>query len=414
MIRKYSLLIAVLLLATLQAQEVLPVSTDNILIFIEPFTDQGVDPSQTWLSQGLPGFLQSTLSETEHLQPYQIGTFNSDLIDRPHKLQSLIWKSVFHRRVDPAYETYLILGSFAYLEGQLTLRLDLLTLKNTHVLAHYENTFAYTKLLSWKTEPGEWVKTQLRLAQAPKMAGAPTLPALSDAVAPAPRGSLQDQLTTLFNTKQEQATADLSPEIKLQSRQKLGHQLESLWHDIAYDPYLAKIHDIHTLRLQYEPDSVRITFKVSYRINPRILDEIEYFSATRAGKQAQSASFEGHTFMDLGYIDADFTNELAGGDWRIVPIITMGPPAYPQRRVFYYSFPNPIDPPGTFYYNQGKFKQLLIAIPGVSALRIFAQEAQEDYEYSLTVGYDEIGQLDKIQVKFVHEQDLSDQLLLKH
>jgi len=88
----------------------------------------------------------------------------------------------------------------------------------------------------------------------------------------------------------------------------------------------------------------------------------------------------------------------------------MGPEKLPYRRVFYHSFPRPIDSPGKYYYNQGKFKQLLLAIPGVDALRIFAQEVQQVYEYSIVVGYDEIDRLDKIQVKFVSEQDLAGNL----
>ncbi|MCF6238951.1 MAG: hypothetical protein L3J79_09105, partial [Candidatus Marinimicrobia bacterium] len=334
----------------------------------------------------------------------------SGLIDRPHRLQDLIWKSVFQKNVDPEYETYLILGSYSYLEGQITIRMDLLSLRNTRVLAHFEDTLPYAKLLNWKAELGNWVLTQLRLAERSAQPTRADMLTLADETAPLPGIALSDQLTTLFDSKQRNETEDLQRKYEMQSRMKLGTQLEKLWHDIAYDPYLANIHDIHTLRLQYEPDSVLVSFKVSYRINTRILDEIEHFRRTRSGLVRKTESFEAHSFMDLGYIDAEFTREIAGGDWRIVPIISMGHDKLPNRRVFYHSFPRPIRSPGEYYYNQGKFKQLLLAIPGVDAMRIFAQEVQQVYEYSVVVGYDEVKKLVKIQVKFVAEQDLVKEL----
>lgn len=391
------------------SQESLPVSKANILVFVEPFEDQGPDRGQAWLKQGLPGFLKTSLADTDQLYPYVIQDFQAELVDRPHRLQALIWKSVFQRQVDPDYETYLILGSYSYIEGKLTVRMDLLSLKNTHVIAHFENTLPYTKLLNWKDDLSSWVLKQLRLGDSPET-NMSEHPALTNDVTPLPGVSANNKLSTLFDTKQRNETEDLQRKYEEQTRMKLGSQLEALWHDIAYDPYLAKIHDIHTLRLQAEPDSVLISFKVSYRINPRILDEIDHFSKTRAGRVEKAQSFEGHAFMDLGYIDADFAKEVAQGDWRIVPIISLGSDQLPSRRVFYHSFPRPIESPGETYYNQGKFKQLLLAIPGVDTLRIFAQETQQVYEYSIVVAYDEVKNLDKIRVRFVAEQDLSDQL----
>jgi hypothetical protein len=405
-----SIIILGLFATQASAQEILPVSKRNILIFIEPFEDVSPRPDQGWLSQGIPGFLKSGLTDSEYLHSYIIPDFQADLVDRPHKLQDLIWKSVFQRQVDPAYETYLVLGSFVYLEGELTVRMDLLALRNTQIIASFEEVLPYTKLLTWKAELGNWVLQNLRLKDAPESSPASILNIPAKDVAPLPGIALRDQLTTLFNTKKKNENEDLQRKYEQQSAMKLGAQLEALWHDIAYDPYLANIHDIHTLRLQAEPDSVLINFKVAYRINPRIIDEIEHFSRTRSGLVGKTETFEGHSFMDLGYIDADFTKEIAGGDWRIVPIITMGSEKSPNQRVFYHSFPRPIASPGEHYYNQGNFKQLLFAIPGVDALRIFAQEAEQMYEYSIVVGYTEIKQLDKIQVRFVAEQDLADQL----
>ncbi len=394
----------------LHAQEVLPHSTQNILVFVEPFENYSPGAEQAWLKQGLPGFIKSGLADTDHLHAYTIPDFQNDLVDRPHKLQDLIWKSVFQKRVDSRYETYLVLGSYTYLEGSLTLRMDLLSLRDTRVLASFENEIPYTKLLTRKGELNDWILANLKLIDSPELTGKSKTKMTGRDATPLPGIALRDQLTSLFDTKKKNESEDLQRKYEHQSRMKLGAQLEALWHDIAYDPYLANIHDIHTLRLQAEPDSVLVTFKVGYRINPRILDEIEHFSKTRAGLVGKTESFEGHAFMDLGYIDADFTREIAGGDWRIVPIITMGPAKLRNRRVFYHSFPRPIEPPGEYYYNQGKFKQLLLAIPGVDALRIFAQEVQQVYEYSIVVGYDEIGNLDKIQVKFVAEQDLANKL----
>ena len=394
----------------LHAQEVLPLSKDNILIFIEPFEDLGPDRAQTWLAQGLPGFIKTGVADEWHLNCYIAPNFSSSLVDRPYKYQDLLWKSVFQRQVDPAYETYLILGSYSYLEGQITIRMDLLSLRNTQVLAHFENTLPYPKLLSWKNALSEWVLSQLRLADQPNQSSTTGLPNLNAGVTPVPGVSLRDQLSSLFDSKQRQETVDLEKKYEQQSRMKLGTQLESLWQDIAYEPYLASIFDIRTLRLQSEPDSVAISFKVSYRVNPRILDEIEHFSKTRSGLVDKTESFEQHAFMDLGYIDADFTKTVAGGDWRIVPVITMGSEQYAARRVFYHSFPSPISVPGQNYLNRGEFKQLLMAIPGVNALRIFVQQDQQVYEYAIIVGYDEIKYLDKIQVSFVPEQDLAKRL----
>ncbi|MCF7827301.1 MAG: hypothetical protein K9N29_11705 [Candidatus Marinimicrobia bacterium] len=393
-----------------RAQEILPVSNNNILIFIEPFENHSPRAAQSWLSQGFPGFLKSGLTETDYLYAYSIPDFANDLVDRPHKLQDLIWKSVFQREVDPGYESYLVLGSYSYIEGELTVQMDLLSLRDTRVLAHFQEKLPYTKLLTWKSQLSKWILSSLRLQDDPALNSNRDINMPGRESTSLPGVALKDQLTTLFDTKKQNESEDLQRKYEQQSRMKLGAQLEALWHDIAYDPYLATIHDIHTLRLQSEPDSVLVNFKVGYRINPRILDEIEHFSKTRAGLVGQTESFEGHAFMDLGYIDADFTREVASGDWQIVPIITMGSEDLPFRRVFYYSFPRPIESPGEYYYNQGKFKQLLLAIPGVDALRIFAQESQQEYEYSIVVGYDEIKKLDKIQVKFVAEQDLADHL----
>jgi|GEM_PF-354779 len=393
-----------------QAQEVLPIGKDNILVFIEPFEDHGPDHGQAWLQQGLPGFLKSQVSGQQKIHVYTIADFSSSLVDRPHKYQDLIWKSVFRRDVDSAYETYLVLGSYSYLDGQITIRMDLLSLRNTQVVAHFEKSLPYTKLLSWKNALGEWLLSQMKLGDATAKETMQPLPNFDDGITPVPGVSLRQQLTSLFDTKQKQEEIDLQRKYEQQSRMKLGTQLESLWKDIAYEPYLANIHDIHTLRLQSEPDSVAISFKVSYQVNPRILDEIEHFSKTRAGLVEKTESFDGHAFMDLGYIDAEFTKAVAGGDWRVVPVITMGAKTYPQRRVFYHSFPRPISSPGTNFRNRGEFKQLLMAIPGVNALRIFVQESQQVYDYEIVVGYDEIKDLDKIQVTFVPEQDLSKRL----
>ena len=399
-----------MLISGLVAQEILPVTNNNILVFVEPFENHSPRGEQSWLSQGLPGFLKSGLSETDYLYAYSIPDFENDLVDRPHRLQDLIWKSVFQREVDPGYESYLLLGSYAYIEGELTIQMDLLTLRNTKRISRFQEKVPYTKLLTWKGKLSDWVLTNLRLRDEPLNSPGNNFNMPHQDAAPLPGIALRDQLNTLFDTKKQNETEDLQRKYEQQSRMKLGAQLEALWHDIAYDPYLANIHDIHTLRLQAEPDSVLVNFKVGYRINPRILDEIEHFSKTRSGLVGKTESFEGHAFMDLGYIDADFTREVAGGDWRMVPIITMGPENNPLRRVFYHSFPRPIESPGDYYYNQGKFKQLLLAIPGVDALRIFAQEVQQVYEYSIVVGYNEIDKLDKIQVKFVAEKDLADHL----
>jgi len=397
------------MVGSIYAQSVLPLSKENVLIFVEPFENMGLDKGQGWLTQGLPGFVKSTLADTDHLGTYLIPDFQVELVDRPHRLQDMIWKSVFQKRVDPDYETYLLLGSYVYAENQITVRMDLLSLGNTRVLAHFENTLPYTKLLSWKESMGDWVMTQLRLVDTPS-SSKNSLPMLPDDVTPVPGISIKEQLTTLFDTRKRNESEDLKHKYQQQSRLKLGSQLEGLWHTIAYDPYLADIYDIQTLRQQYEPDSVRVSFKVSYRINPRILDEIEHFSNTRSGLVVKTESFEEHAFMDLGYIDAEFAAGVASGDWRMVPIISMGPERYANQRIFYHSFPRPITSPGEHYYNQGNFKQLLLAIPGVDALRIFAQEVQQDYEYSIIVGYDEMKSLDKIQVRFVTEQDLANQL----
>jgi len=398
-----------LLLGTVAAQETLPYSKEHILIFIEPFEDHGSDTSQAWLKQGLPGFLKTSLSETDQLYAYVIPDFDASLVDRPHRLQDLIWKSVFKKEVDPAYETYLLLGSYSYLEGEISIRMDFLSLKNTQIIDRFEKKLSYAKLLNWKDTLAEWVLTQLSLRENSTGISSKTLIQTKGSVF-MPGVPLNEQLGELFNQQQRHETEDLKQRYEQQSKLKLGSQLERLWYDITYDPYLAQIHDINTLRLQYEPDSVLINFKVSYRINPRILDEIEYFSRTRSGLIEKTESFEEHAFMDLGYIDAEFTKQIAGGDWRIVPIVTLGGESAPERRTFYHSYPQPIESPGEHYYNMGRFKQLLLAIPGVDALRIFAQEVEQVYEYSIVVGYDEIRQLEKIQVRFVPEQDLAKRL----
>lgn len=390
-------------------QSELPYSKDAILVFIEPFEDQGPDNSQGWLEKGFPGFIKSSLGNTEDLHPYLIHDFHSGLLDRPHRLQDLIWKSVFKKEVDPEYETYLLLGAYSYVDGEITISMQLLTLSNTRVISRFEKKLAYTDLLSWKEGLGNWVLEQLRLSQEGKLSPEKTR-TVTQGVTPMPGVPFNEQLTKLFDTKQRREVEDLQQKYEKQSMMKLGTQLEQLWYDIAYDPYLASIQDLHTLRLQHEPDSVLINFKVSYRINPRILDEIEHFSKTRAGLVEKTENFEEHAFMDLGYIDAEFTKEIASGDWRIVPVITMGPETLPIRRTFYHSFPRPIESPGEFYYNMGEFKQLLLAIPGVNSMRIFAQESMQLYEYSIVVGLDEIERLGKIQVKFIAEQDLAKKL----
>lgn len=402
-------IILVLTMGSTLAQEALPYSKDAILVFIEPFQDSGPDDSQAWLEKGFPGFIISALGNEDDLYPYLIHDFHEGLLDRPHRLQDLIWKSVFKKQVDPAYETYMLLGDYSYVDGQITIYMQLLALKNTQVMARFQKTMPYTELLGWKAELGSWVLSQLRLGPEVQ-SGSERKQVISDGVTPMPGVPFKEQLTDLFNTKQKKETEDLQRKYEKQSMMKLGTQLEQLWYDIAYDPYLARIQDVHTLRLQHEPDSVLVNFKVSYRINPRILDEIEHFSKTRAGLVEKTESFEEHAFMDLGYIDAAFTEKIAGGDWRIVPIITMGPESLPERRTFYHSFPRPIEAPGEYYYNKGEFKQLLMAIPGVNSMRIFAQERQQIYEYEIVVGLDEIERLGKIQVKFIAEQDLTKKL----
>jgi len=198
----------------------------------------------------------------------------------------------------------------------------------------------------------------------------------------------------------------LYSEYQRQSKAELGSQLERLWHDVAFDPYQAEIHDIHAQRYQHSPDSVLVTFKVTYRINPRILDEIRHFSKTRAAEIEKATEYKGHTFMDLGYTDQAFVDELTSGEWRLTPIISIGPPNYPQRRIFYHSDPMPIDPPTMWHTNVGGFRQLIMGLPGVNALRIYTMEEESTYTYQTQVGYDEMPILDKISVRFVLEKDL--------
>ena len=382
-----------------------PVSHDQVLIFVQPFENLSPRAYQPWLSNGLPGFVDNGIDQSSTLEIYRITPKDVGLLDRPHRLERLIWKEVFDLPVDNRYETYLLIGNYSYIDGELEIRMELMSLRDTRTLARYAKTFEYTKLLAQKDALGKWVHDQITLPGQER--------SVSEAVSSQPNrlGSLPGiakRKRPALHAERGQAAIEqeLPPVYAKQEAQQLGTQVEKLWQDIAYDPYLAEIQDLKTLRLQAEPDSVLVTFNVAYRVNPRILDEIEHFSRTRADQVESSSSFQGHTFMDLGYIDEDFVHSIAAGDWRMVPIISMGPKGFKGRRVFYHSFPRPLEPPSVRHINQGQFEQLLLAVPGVNSMRIFAREASSIYPYEIIVGLNELKGLDKIQVKFVAEQDL--------
>lgn len=316
----------------------------------------------------------------------------------------------FGREVDERYDTYLVRGSFSHLDEHLEVTIELYFMKTLHKADQLNLKDRYAQLKNWKVLMGDWLLERLE-----RSSTVHTDLISADAFFPAktPRvteTSLRGKLETLMERKSRSSSADLYGTYQQQSYEEMGSQLERLWHDVAFDPYLAEIHDIKAQRDRMEPDSVLIDFLVTYRINPRILDEIRHFTKSTPAVTTQEDKVQSHLFMDLGYTDQAFVEELAQGDWRLTPIVSVGPENYPGRRIFYHAEPRPIDPPTVYHLNNGQFKQLIMGLPGVNALRIYTLEESATYRYRTKVAYEEMPLLDKISVRFVLERDLHRQL----
>ncbi len=388
------------------AAEELPFATDHILVFIEPFVDQGPDTTQPWLEEGLSTFLRSALADERKLDAYSVPVQNAELYAQPHRLQDQIWADLFQREVDPAYDTYLVRGSYSLVDERLAVTVELYFLKSMHLADRLQLQDRYAQVSKWKALMGTWLIQRLATSSSVNtevLAAEDFFPARSRHK---PAADLQGKLEQILERKSRQSTTELFEEYERQSDEELGNQLERLWHDVAFDPYVATIHDIDAQRDREEPDSVQLTFQVTYAINPRILDEIHYFSRTRGAEISQEGVYQGYRFMDLGYTDQEFIHALAEGHWRLTPVITLGPENYPARRVLYHSDPMPIKPPSVYHHNQGQFHQLLMGLPGVNSLRIYTREEESTYRYTVRLGHTEMPFMDKIRVRFVLEKDL--------
>ena len=383
-----------------------PFGTDHILVFIEPFRDLGPDTTQPWLEDGLRTFLTDGLADKRKVDVYPSTHYPEEWYQQPHRLQEAIWSATFERPVDERFETYLVRGTYSLVDEHLTVNMELYFLKNMHRADQLTLKDRYAQVGKWKRLLGDWLEQRIQTRRSVR-----TEVLSAQDFFPAEKRQpvstdLKQRLGSMLERKSRQNSTELFDEYQRQSRTALGSELERLWHDVAFDPYLAEIHNIHAERDRMEPDSVTVTFQVTYRINPRILDEINHFAGKKASLSQASGEYQGHVFMDLGYTDQEFIDHVADGTWRLTPIVTVGPPNYPERRIFYHSDPQPIRPPTRYHHSSGQFRQLLVGLAGVNALRIYTMEESSTYEYSTRVGHAEMPMLDKITVHFVLEKDL--------
>ena len=98
------------------------------------------------------------------------------------------------------------------------------------------------------------------------------------------------------------------------------------------------------------------------------------------------------------------------GDWRAVPLVTMGKETYPHQRLFYHTPADIALKETADRQNMGLFKQLLVALPGVNVVRFYTIPDETTIRYTTTIGRNERQNLDKISVNFVRENQILDYL----
>ncbi len=397
---KYWLLILVLGLSQnpLQAQPAPPVGVP--LVFIAPLAADSSAP--VWLGPTLTTTLKRAVEKQTKGAAFAIKAFPSELLERPFALKKRIWRELFQRPAPPGGENYLVVGRFRYVGDELNVSLQLYFLNNLHLVDHYQDRFPLSRLLKWERAVGQWFALNLKLGPGDKR---PMIQLPGTPPPPKGAGSLESTLSELEAARARRESTPLSRGYRQAQEQEKA--LAKFWQDISHDPYQAEIHDIQTRRDPAHPDSLIISFKVTYCINPRILDALMAFYENYGEEPEKTGGYLVYTFEDLNFIPPDFLAELSRGSWRLLPIVSLGAPENPEGCLFYHSAPFQFQPQHSKAKYAGGFPQLILAVPGVSSLRLYVSGKAQTFSYEARIARQALEQLKKIQVRFLPEAELA-------
>lgn len=386
----------------------IPFNRNQTVVFLAPISDQTPQQSPAWLAGGLTSFIKDNLTQIQNLQVLNVKSIDASWLAKSDLLRQHIWRDNFGIPPQNGYDIYIITGNFGYGEDLVNLHLDLYYLRLGYKLDEFKMSDKYTHLLQWKDKLGEWVRETMGLSLSGRQFGRPLDAASVEYFGEPNRTTTAD----IYRVKPTPFNADsLAGGLfaDQRNREQRSQMLRELWRNILFDPYLAQIHDISTKPSPYTADSLIVSFQVTYVVNPRIANILTAFGKTNKGLSDITVNYQRSTFIDLDY-DLVFVQELMRGDWRAVPLVSMGKDAYPHQRLFYHT-PADIALKATpDRQNMGLFKQLLVALPGVNVVRFYTIPDETTIRYTTTIGRNERKNLDKISVNFVRENQILDYL----
>lgn len=386
----------------------IPFSRNQTVVLLAPISDQTPQQSPAWLAGGLTSFIKDNLTQIQNLQVLNIKPLEANWLAKPELLRQHVWRDNFGIQPQNGYDIYIVAGNFGYNQDLVNLHLDLYYLRLGYKLDEFEMSDRYTHLLQWKDKLGEWARETMGLSLSGRQFGRPL-----DAASVEYFGEPNRTVTAdIYRVKPTPFNADsLAGGLYAdqRNREQRSQMLRELWRNILFDPYLAQIHDISTKPNPFTADSLIVSFQVTYLVNPRIANILTAFGKTNQGLSDKTGKFQRSTFIDLDY-DLDFVKELMRGDWRAVPLVTMGKETYTHQRLFYHTPADIALKETADRQNMGLFKQLLVALPGVNVVRFYTIPDETTIRYTTTIGRNERQNLDKISVNFVRENQILDYL----
>lgn len=386
----------------------LPFSRTETVVLLAPVVDETPVQSPQWLAGGLSAFIKDNLKPIHNLKVLNIQPLEPAWLADPAELRRQIWENNFQTQPLQGYDIYLITGKFGYRQDMVNVHLDLWYVRLGYKLDEFDFSDKYTHLLNWKGKLGDWAREAMGISLSGHPFGRPLDAASVDYFDSKTTGTPAD-IYQMSPTPYDADSLGGGLYADQRNREQRSRMLRELWRNVLFDPYLAQIHDIRTKPSPYSPDSLIVSFQVTYVVNPRIANILAAFGRTNKGETKITGEFQSSTFIDLDY-NLHFVRELMRGDWRAVPLVTIGKENYPHRRVFFHT-PADIAIPNTRNRrNMGIFTQMLVALPGVNTVRFYTISRETTVAYQTTIGRNERKYLDKVSVNFVRENQILDYL----
>ncbi|MCF7798087.1 MAG: hypothetical protein K9N11_00010 [Lentisphaeria bacterium] len=386
----------------------LPFKRTETVVLLAPMVDETPVQSPQWLADGLSAFLRDNLKPIHNLKVLTVRPVAADWLTNPAELRNRIWQANFNSKPLPGYDIYLITGKFGYRQDLVNVHLDLWYLRLGYKLDEFDFSDKYTHLLNWKGKLGDWAREAMGISLAGRSFGRPLDAASVEYFGSKTTGTTAE-IYQVTPTPYDADSLEGGLYADQRNREQRSRMLRELWRNVLFDPYLAQIHDIHTRPNPYAPDSLVLSFQVTYVVNPRIANILTAFGRKNKGKTAITEEYQSATFIDLDY-DIPFVRELMRGDWRAVPLVTIGKENYPHRRVFFHTPADIAISSSRDRRNMGIFTQMLVALPGVNTVRFYTIPKENTVRYETIIGRNERAYLDKISVNFVRENQILEYL----